>query len=103
MTFQGKPVWLVQTSQLAVGRAAREQGPSQLDPDQARKQLVEDLLYSQGVRQFGSLRAMAPVGADKPRETGAGDVYTTDGLRLVLLFQRDPVPLSEIEVWDWAM
>lgn len=103
ITFQGNPVWLVQTGQPTAGRAAGNQGSGHLDPDQARKQLVEDLLFSQGVRQFGSVRAMAPVNANKPRETEAGDVYVTDGLRRVLLFQRDPVPLSEIEVWDWAM
>lgn len=103
ITFQGKPVWLVQTSQPSAGRAGSDQGSGQLDPDQARKQLVEDLLYSQGVRQFGSVRAMPEVAAEKPRETGSGNTYVTDGFRRVLVFQRDPVPLSEIEVLDWAM
>jgi hypothetical protein len=104
--YNGRPVWVVQTSTRLGGRFA-EKAPvevtSPIDPvvDEARYDLAQDLAYSQALIKIGYLK-----GSGRPQSTTTGDGsedlhYTTDGLRVVLVFGDRPASLEEIDFFDW--
>ena len=55
------------------------------DIDEVRYSFGEDMLLS----------------SDKPRLNLGGDPYFTDGLLLVLLFERRPILITELQFFDW--
>src|SRR3546814_8819173 len=71
------------------------------DLDDARNALVQDLLYSQAVTKFGFIDGVGQVRAAEPRKMSEGSSYPTDGLRAVVVFDRRPVALSQIQLFDW--
>jgi hypothetical protein len=104
--FNGKSVWVAQTSTRLGGRFA-EKAPvevtSPINPkvDEARYDLAQDLAYSQALIKIGFVK-----GSERSQPTateqGAGDVhYTTDGLRVVLVFGDRPASLERIDFFDW--
>lgn len=104
--FRGRPVWVAQVGTPLGGRFARtgEDGaPLPIDPDadEARNDLVQDLIYSQFLAKIGFVRGVGQVMASSPRTTLGGGTYHTDGLRAVLFFEPRPVPLSGIESLEW--
>ena len=69
--------------------------------DEARNDLTQDLAYSQALVKIGYVK-----GAGGPLTTAAEDEsdeisYTTDGLRVVLVFGDRPASLATIDFFDW--
>jgi len=104
--YQGKPVWVGQTSTRLGGRFS-EKTPSEvtlpLDPyvDESRNDLTQDLAYSQALIKIGYVK-----GAEGPRSNAAdasseSTHYMTDGLRVVLVFGDRPASLESIDFFNW--
>jgi len=104
--YNGKPVWVGQTSTRLGGRFADKLAPNitlPLNPkvDESRDDLTQDLAYSQALSKIGYV-----TGAGYRRDavmdsSSQGLKYTTDGLRAVLVFADRPVSLSAIEFFEW--
>jgi hypothetical protein len=71
------------------------------DIDEVRNSFGEDMLFSQGLEKLGWARGMPAVSADEPRLNLGGDPFYTDGLLLVLLFNRRPIAVKEVTFFDW--
>jgi hypothetical protein len=104
--FRGKPVWIGQVSTPFGGRFARttvDGTDSRIDPfvDEARNDLIQDIIYSQNLAKMGFVKGVGRVMASTPRKISSGATYHTDGLRGVLIFEQRPVSLSEIEFLGW--
>jgi hypothetical protein len=104
--YNGKPVWIAQTSTRLGGRFA-EKAPvevtSPINPkvDEARYDLAQDLTYSQALIKIGFTKG-AGQSQSIATEQGSGDVhYTTDGLRVALIFGDRPASLDKIDFFDW--
>jgi hypothetical protein len=106
LEYQGKPVWLGQISRDIGVRFTMKTWSlttHKIDPDvdEARMGLIQDLLYSQSLIQFGFTRGVQPATESQPHRNLTGDPFFTDGLRAVLVFERRPVSLDQVEVFDW--
>jgi len=104
--FRGRPVWIGQVSTPQGGRFARaadDGAPPPVDPDvdEARNDLVQDLIYSQHVAKIGFVQGVGRVMASNPRTAPGGGTYHTDGLRAVLFFEQRPFHLAEIGFLAW--
>jgi LssY-like putative type I secretion system component LssY len=100
----GKPVW--------VGQISRDIGLTfswktfighEVDPDvdEARNYLAQDMVRSQGVERFGWAKGVGAATSEEPRHMADGSPFFTDGLRLVLWFTKEPIPLDEIDLLLW--
>ncbi|HEY5780956.1 MAG TPA: LssY C-terminal domain-containing protein [Lysobacter sp.] len=102
MRYQGKQVWVGQISR-DIGSRLTIHSPTltthKIDPDvdEARSALGEDMAYSQGLTKVGYAKGVGAAPKSSPRENLTTDPYYTDGLRLVLVFDRAPTSLAEIE------
>ncbi len=106
LEYQGKAIWLGQISRdIGVRWTLKTWNLTthKIDPDvdEARLGLVQDMLYSQSLVKFGFVKGPDPAPATRPHRNLTGDPYFTDGLRAVLLFERRPVALGEVEVFEW--
>jgi len=104
--FRGDSVWIGQVSMPLGGRfGEKSDGPADLpidsDVDEARNDIVQDLVYSQFVSKIGFIGGVGRVAAQEPRSTPNGGSFHTDGLRVVLFFVPDPVSLSQIQNLEW--
>jgi hypothetical protein len=104
--FQNKPVWIGQASTPIGGRFAHATVDGKapyIEPfvDEARSDLIQDIIYSQSLIKMGFVKGVGRVMASIPRKIPSGATYHTDGLRAVLMFERRPVSLSEIELFGW--
>ncbi len=104
--FRNKPVWIGQVSTPFGGRFARatdDDKDSYIEPsvDEARNDLIQDIIYSQSLVKMGFVKGVGRVMASTPRKIPSGSTYHTDGLRAVLMFERRPVSLLEIEFLGW--
>jgi hypothetical protein len=106
MRYHGKLVWVGQISR-DIGSRLTIHSPTftthKIDPDvdEAARALIEDLVYSQGLRAIGFVGGVGPAPKDAPRENLTTDPYYTSGLRTVLLFDKEPTSLDEIEFLPW--
>ena len=104
--YQNKPVWIGQVNTPLGGRFAQatlDGKDSYVEPfiDEARNDLIQDIIYSQSLVKMGFVKGVGRVMASTPRKIPGGATYHTDGLRAVLMFERQPVSLSEIEFFGW--
>jgi len=104
--YLGKPVWVAQTSTRLGGRFA-EKAPAEvtspINPkvDEARYDLAQDLAYSQALVKIGFTKG-AGSSQSTTTEQGSDNVhYTTDGLRVALIFGDRPASLDKIDFFDW--
>ena len=106
MRYQGKLVWVGQISR-DIGSRLTIHSPTftthKIDPDvdEAARALIEDLVYSQGLRAIGFVGGVGAVPKEAPRENLTTDPYYTGGLRAVLLFDKEPTSLDKIEFLPW--
>jgi len=106
MRYQGKLVWVGQISR-DIGSRLTIHSPTftthKIDPDvdEAGRALIEDLVYSQGLRAIGFVGGVGAVPKEAPRENLTTDPYYTSGLRAVLLFDKEPTSLDKIEFLPW--
>jgi hypothetical protein len=106
LVYQGKPVWLGQISRdIGVRWTLKTWNLTthKIDPDvdEARLGLLQDMLYSQALVKFGFVRGADPATPSTPHRNLTGDPYFTDGLRAVLLFERRPIALGDVQLFDW--
>jgi hypothetical protein len=104
LRYQGKPIWAVQVSTRLGGRfAASGEGMQRIEPDvdEARNDVVQDLMYSQALAKVGFVKGAGSMSAAEARQMPAGSPYHTDGLRAVLMFGSETVSLAEIDFFDW--
>jgi hypothetical protein len=108
MRYQGKQVWVGQISR-DIGSRLTFHSPTftthKIDPDvdEARTALAEDMAYSQSLAKLGLVGGVGTATREAPRGNLTTDPYFTDGNRAVLLFDRKPVSLAEIEVFPWLV
>jgi hypothetical protein len=104
LRYQGKPIWVGQVSTDLGGRfAASGEGTRRIEPDvdEARNDVVQDLLYSQALAKVGFVKGAGGVSAAEPGGAPDGSSYRTDGLRAVLVFGGEAVSLAEVDFFDW--
>jgi len=106
LRFQGKPVWLGQISRdIGVRWTLKTWNLTthKIDPDvdEARLGLIQDLLYSQALVRFGFARGFEPAPESRPYRNLTGDPFFSDGLRAVLVFERRPISLDQVQVFEW--
>ena len=106
MLYNGKAVWVGQVSR-DIGSRLTIHSPTftthKIDPDvdEAARALMEDLVYSQGLRAIGLVKGVGAAPKTAPRENATTDPYYTAGMRSVLLFDGTPTSLTQIEVLPW--
>ena len=106
MRYHGKPVWVGQISR-DIGTRFTIHSPylttHKIDPDvdAALAALVEDMAYSQNLSKIGMVKGVGAASIDEPRENLTTDPYYTNGLRGVLVFDRIPTALADIEFLPW--
>ena len=105
LRYRGKPIWLGQVSMNLGGRfppPVTKDGPLfEPDVDQARNDVIEDLLYSQAIVKIGFVKgAGASVPSENQNEVG-GQVYRGDGLRAVMVFSNEATAFSNIDFFEW--
>jgi hypothetical protein len=106
MRYRGKPVWVGQISR-DIGVRLTWHSPTftthKIDPDvdEARTALTEDMAYSQNLQKIGFVRGVGGAPQGTTRQNLTTDPYYTDGYRTVLVFDRQPTSLSEIEFFQW--
>lgn len=102
MRYQGKRVWVGQISR-DIGSRLTVHSPTltthKIDPDvdEARGALAEDMAYSQALAKIGYVEGVGAAPKHSPRENLTTDPYYTDGIRLVLVFDRKPTSMAEVE------
>jgi hypothetical protein len=105
--YTNMPVWVAQTGTRLGGRfssPSTEDGSIPVDPhiDETRNDIVQDLAYSQILKQIGFVKALEHLHTNDAKETVKGQTpYITDGLRAVLVFSEGPVSLDEIGFLNW--
>ena len=108
LRFHGKQVWVGQISR-DIGSRLTIHSPTltthKIDPDVdlARNALVQDLLYSENLAQIGFVKGVGAAPKSAPRRNLTTDPYFTDGLRSVLVFDRQPTSLAEIGSFPWEI
>jgi hypothetical protein len=106
MRYRGKPVWVGQISR-DIGVRLTWHSPTftthKIDPDvdEARTALTEDMAYSQNLQKIGFVRGVGGAPQGTTRQNLTTDPYYTDGYRTVLVFDRQPTSLSEVEFFPW--
>ena len=102
LRYFGKSIWIGQVSTVLGGRFA-DPDASQVEAniDEARNDVVGDILYSQAVVKLGFVSGAGPASVEEPRGAPDESTYRTDGLRAVLLFGGQSVALPDLEFFDW--
>jgi hypothetical protein len=107
LVYGGMPVWIGQISRDIGIRftfatwhlTTHAIGP---DVDADRWYLVQDLSAAEAVGRIGYVEGVGIARADAPRITLGGDPYFTDGLRVVLFIDDDPVGAGDVAMLHWA-
>jgi hypothetical protein len=104
--YLGMPVWVGQTSTRLGGRFADNEPPEEtllIDPsvDEARIDLVQDLAYSQVLTKIGHVKGAGRVQSTQTDVPSKDIQYTTDGLRVVMVFGDRPASLAGIDFFNW--
>ncbi len=100
----GAAVWVGQISRdIGVELTSKTITTHKIDPqvDDARFYLVQDMFYSQSLRGYAFSTGVGAATAQSPRRNYTGDVYWTDGLRLVMWLSADPVSYHRVEAVHW--
>ena len=107
-TFESRRVWIGQVSR-DVGVRLTDQvwnltthkiGP---DVDFDRGYLLQDLVMSGSVEQYGFVKGVTSAQPSAPRTNLTGDPYYTDGLRAVLFLTNRTTSLSQIRKLPWEV
>jgi len=102
----GEPVWLGQISR-DIGVRLTLHSPTftthKIDPDvdEARDYLLQDMIFSQRLAEFGYVRSMPAATIAEPGHNLTGDPFITDGLRLVMFFHNPMTPMHEVKNLGW--
>ncbi len=108
MRYHGKQVWVGQISR-DIGSRLTIHSPTltthKIDPDvdEARSALAQDMAYSQNLARIGYVKGVGTALKSAPRGNLTTDPYYTDGLRVVLVFDRQPTSLDAVEFLQWEL
>ena len=69
--------------------------------DEARDALIQDLAYSQALIKMGFIKGAGLAQSTQTEVLSKDSQYTTDGLRVVLVFAERPASLEEIDFFNW--
>jgi hypothetical protein len=69
--------------------------------DEARIDLIQDLAYSQALIKIGFIKGSGRYQSTPAEKLSENIHYTTDGLRVVLVFAQRPASLANIDFFDW--
>ena len=110
LLYKGAPVWVGQISRDVGVRMTFKTWPPfthKISPavDEAREYLVENMVISNALAEFGFVSGVGAALSTKPRENMTGDPYFTDGLRAVLVLSEKPTPINQIKLlkWEWPL
>lgn len=104
LRYEGKQVWVGQISR-DIGSRLTIHSPTltthKIDPDvdEARDALAEDMAYSHNLAKIGAAEGVGAAPESAPRENLTTDPYYTDGRRLLLVFDRKPRSIADIELF----
>jgi hypothetical protein len=104
VTFEGKRVWVGQISRdIGVKFSSKTFVTHKIDPviDEARTYLLMDLAASRSVKALGYAAGVGPSTFESPRYNYTKDPYYTDGLRVVIFLQEEPIPIERLKQVDW--
>jgi len=105
-TIDGQHVWVGQISR-DIGIKLTTQSwyltTHRISPevDQDRYYLLQDLVMTNEVSQFGFVRGVGASDAVNPRRNLTGDPYVTDGLRLVVFLDQQRQLTGKIQFLGW--
>jgi hypothetical protein len=71
--------------------------------DETRDFLVQDLLYSHGLKKIAFVKGVGSASLSNPRKNLTGDPYFTDGLRAVLWISSELTNFEEVELINWEI
>lgn len=103
LLYEGLPVWIGQISRdIGVRFTRKTITTHKIDPDvdETREFLLEDMVFTQGVKAFGYIGGVGAADYDHPRGNLTGDPYFTDGRRVVMWLSGEPVGLDEVQEID---
>src|SRR4029434_8290574 len=106
MRLHGQQVWVGQISR-DIGSRLTVHSPTltthKIDPDvdEARSALAQDMAYSQSLGKIGYVKGAEAAPKSAPRGNLTTDPYYTDGLRSVLVYDRQPTSLAAVEFFPW--
>lgn len=107
IVYRHMPVWVAQASTPLGGRFSKPfkaAASIPIDPhvDETRNDIVQDLAYSQNLKEIGFVKVDTRVHSNDVASAQRGkNVYLTDGLRAVLVFSEGPISLGEIGFLNW--
>jgi hypothetical protein len=102
--FEDKEVWVGQISRdIGVKLSSRTFVTHEIDPqvDEARDYLLQDLLLSHNVESVAWVEGVGAASEDEPRHNFTWSPYFTDGMRLVVLLSENPVPITNVDFYEW--
>jgi hypothetical protein len=105
-SFEGKSIWVGQVSR-DIGIRFTTKTPilvtHKIDPDidEARNELVQEMLFSQGLLKIGYTKGVPVSTPSNPAYNLTDDPYFNDGLRAVLLMTNQPVPFDKVQFFNW--
>lgn len=108
MRYRGKTVWVGQISR-DIGSRMTIHSPTltthKIDPDVdgAALALAGDMVYSQNLQKIGFAGGVGPAAREAPKRNLTTDPYFTVGLRTVLIFDRKPTSITDIEILPWEL
>jgi LssY C-terminus len=104
VNLNGTPVWAGQISRdIGVRLTAKTITTHKVDPDVdgARLYLMQDVFYSQSLREYGFAKGVGAATPESPRVNYTGDPYWTDGLRLVMWLSVEPISYQKVGSARW--
>ena len=106
VTFEGAPVLVGQISRDIGSRFTTKSSTlttHRIDPDvdETRDNLLQDFMYSQALEAFAYGKGVGVAPRSGPRTNLTGDVYFTDGLRLVMQLTDQPTTILDIDYYRW--
>jgi len=104
--YRKKHVWVGQISRdIGVRFTWKTITTHKIDPDvdETRNYLIQDLLYSQGLKQVAFVQGVGVAPITEPRGNLTGDPYYTDGFRVVLWVSSDPIDIESLEILNWKI
>ena len=106
--YEGKPVWIGSVTR-DIGLRYYLKKPELLvtqnidsDVDETRAYFLEDLLQSGAIEKVGWIRAMEATSPETPQTDALGDIWYSDGLRLVLFISDKDVEMKDVQVLKWS-
>jgi len=105
VNLNGTPVWAGQISRdIGVRLSAKTITTHKVDPDVdgARLYLMQDVFYSQSLREYAFAKGVGAATPENPRVNYTGDPYWTDGLRLVMWLSLEPISYQKVQSARWA-